>query len=782
MPRDLSAGTDRDQHLNEVLLAYVEAVQAGHEPDRDQLLADNPDLRHELEAFLDGHDEMERLTASLRRSCGGEIPFHPEGRASGVAVGDSLNRLADSIGQLGDFCLLREVGRGGMGVVYEAEQVSLRRRVALKVLPFAAAIDPRRLQRFKTEALAAAHLRHEKIVPVHAVGCERGVHYYAMQFIDGQSLSALIDELRRLRAKDGPRHSTVAPKPGTASSSPAARPAAESRTVDSPGDLVRSAPRFTPTTPAADPPSQTTAISREWSSGGRRYFERVAAVGCQAAQALEHAHQAGIVHRDIKPSNLLLDLREQVWITDFGLAQVNGDPGLTATGELLGTLRYASPEQILARRGIVDHRSDIYSLGATLYELLTLRPLFEGAERNELIRRIADDEPPRPCSLDPSIPADLETIVLKALRKDPGDRYATAQDLADDLQHFLDDQPIQARRPTPAERLRTWSRRHPSIVAGGVIVLILLSIASLVSAALIRREQAKTFAEQLKAEAAYRHERQRAEEAEARLRLARRAVDELIQFSEEELAHHPGMDGLRKRLLTSALDYYQEFLDQRRNDPGAQAELRDTTRRVEKILADLAVLRAGGHLYLLIQPPAIEDLRLNQDQREKIAELSTAAGKRWLKSFGEQSRLSLSERRREALEQARANEAAIDAILTPTQQQRLRQLALQSAGLGAFREPEVIATLRLTHDQREQIRAIEAEELFARMRTMGHGRSSAEVSREPNVAPPLDRIITLLTEEQSQRWRELIGEPLDGSLSAFPLPFSPKRERRRSSH
>ena len=223
-------------------------------------------------------------------------------------------------------------------------------------------------------------------------------------------------------------------------------------------------------------PHARSRLSREWSSGSRRYFDWVAGLGRQAALALEHAHQVGVVHRDVKPANLLLDPRGQLWVTDFGLAQVAGDAGLTLTGELLGTLRYASPEQALGRRGVVDHRSDVYSLGATLYELLTLRPLFEGRDRNELLRQIADDEPPPPRSVVPSVPAELETIVLKALRKEPAERYATAQELADDLQRFLDNRPILARRPTPTEWVRKWSRRHPSIVAAGVVILVLLAV------------------------------------------------------------------------------------------------------------------------------------------------------------------------------------------------------------------------------------------------------------------------------------------------------------------
>jgi eukaryotic-like serine/threonine-protein kinase len=741
MPHEPSGDLDREERRNEVLLAYVEAIEAGHEPDRDQFLAAHPDLRPDLETFLAGHDQVARLTAPLRSS----------GRGNTPATASPHRDAPAGIGELGDFRLLREVGRGGMGVVYEAEQISLRRRVALKVLPFAAAIDPRHLQRFKTEALAAAHVQHEKIVPVHAVGCERGVHYFAMQFIEGQSLAALIAELRRLNNEPGP---TEAEQAGRA--------------------VLPEEPSEEETSLAA------TTISRERSEDRRRYFERAAGLGRQAALALEHAHQAGIVHRDVKPGNLLLDLRGQLWITDFGLAQVAGDAGLTISGELLGTLRYASPEQILARRGIVDHRSDVYSLGATLYELITLRPPFGGRDRHSLIRQIADDDPPPPCDLDPSLPPELETIVLKALRKEPADRYGTAQELADDLQRFLDGRPILARRPTPAERLQAWSRRHPSVVGAAIVALILLSAASLVSTALVRREQGKTLAEQRRAESAYRRERQRAEEAEARFRLARRAVDELIRASEEELAHQPGMERVRKRLLASALACYREFIEQRRSDPGAQAELRDTSRRVETILADLAVLRAAGDLYLLIQPSALADLRLDEGQRAKVTALSSRARKRYLEAFGDPARLPPpSDRLRLALEQARSNEAEVAAILTPPQRLRLRQLALQAEGPGAFREPEVIEALGLIPRQREQVRAIEEEALFSQLRELESAGTSDSAGR-PGGPQAMERILAVLTAEQSRRWQEMVGEPIRGPLNAFPARYGSSRESRRA--
>jgi hypothetical protein len=206
----------------------------------------------------------------------------------------------------------------------------------------------------------------------------------------------------------------------------------------------------------------------------------VARLGIQAAEALEHAHQLGVVHRDVKPGNLLVDERGSLWVADFGLAQFQNDARLTQTGDLVGTLRYMSPEQALAKRVVVDHRTDVYSLGATLYELLTLRPVFPGGDRQELLRQIAFEEPQPPRKVKRAIPAELETIVLKALEKNPADRYATAEELGADLRRFLEDRPILARRPGLAERARKWSRRHPTVVSSlavGVLVAVALCVA-----------------------------------------------------------------------------------------------------------------------------------------------------------------------------------------------------------------------------------------------------------------------------------------------------------------
>ncbi len=220
--------------------------------------------------------------------------------------------------------------------------------------------------------------------------------------------------------------------------------------------------RRSPSFPAAH---RVSAVER--SSRRQPFFRSVAQIGRQAAQGLAYAHARGIVHRDIKPSNLLLDIAGIVWITDFGLAKA-GDDGLTATGDILGTLRYMAPERF---RGEGDARADIYALGLTLYELLTLRPAFDSSDRLKLIDQIQTEEPARPRSLDHRIPRDLETIVLKAIDKEPARRYASADALAEDLRRFLDDEAILARPVTAAERLMKFARRRPAIAALSVALL-----------------------------------------------------------------------------------------------------------------------------------------------------------------------------------------------------------------------------------------------------------------------------------------------------------------------
>jgi serine/threonine protein kinase/predicted Zn-dependent protease len=429
--------------------------------------------------------------------------------------------------RLGDYHILREVGRGGMGVVYEAVQESLGRHVALKVLPGRAASDPGRLQRFKREARSAARLHHTNIVPVFEVGEQGGVHYYAMQFIQGQSLDGVLDELRRQRADDptkvsppnsqtaslavslltgrfqalaeeveragdgcptdsppaGPatqamQHAAVpagdGPSPaGPPCPTPVPAPERSEPSAGSDSPFPRSAARAG--LPAAEAPAPadsacpTPAPARSELSAASDfpYYRSVARVGLQVAEALAYAHGQQVLHRDIKPANLLLDLQGTVWVTDFGLAREEGSD-LTQTGELVGTLRYMAPERF---RGATDARSDLYALGMTLYELLTLRPAFPETDQLQLYKQIQDQEPVRPRRFDPRIPRDLETIVLKAIAKEPGRRYPSAEELAEDLRRFLADRPVRARRTSPWEHAWRWCRRNPAVASLTALVV-----------------------------------------------------------------------------------------------------------------------------------------------------------------------------------------------------------------------------------------------------------------------------------------------------------------------
>jgi serine/threonine protein kinase/Tfp pilus assembly protein PilF len=444
-----------DSRVALVMEEYLNALEAGRRPRPEDFLARYPDLAPVLARALDGLEFIREAASQLREPVAGDPPAGGEGDGADALAGRPL----------GDFRIIRQVGRGGMGVVYEAEQMSLGRRVALKVLPFAATMDERHLQRFRNEAQAAARLHHTNIVPVFFVGSERGVHFYAMQLIEGQSLAAVI---ARLRAADRP---AAAPPSATTADASSGRPL--------PGPAASTAPPAAGLTDAA-------------STRDRAFFRTVARLGVQAAEALDHAHEHGVVHRDVKPGNLLVDGESRLWVTDFGLALAMGQAGLTMTGDVVGTLRYMSPEQALAKRAVVDHRTDIYSLGATLYELLTLEPAFPGSDRQELLRRIAFEEPRKPRARNKAIPAELETIVLKALEKNPAERYATAQELADDLECFLRDEPIRARRPTLVQRARKWARRHQAAVAAGLAFLVLAVVVLAGSTALIWRAWRET--------------------------------------------------------------------------------------------------------------------------------------------------------------------------------------------------------------------------------------------------------------------------------------------------
>ena len=376
---------DRDP-FDRVAEEFVDRCRRGETPSIAEYVAQFPGKEDKVRKLLSAVATMEQLRRGSRQA-----RFMPE--------------------RIGEFRVLRELGRGGMGVVYEAVQESLWRHVAVKAIHHSQ-LDQKRLQRFQREAQAVAQLHHTNIVPIFGVGEHDGIPYYAMQYIKGRGLDALLETWRE-------------------------------------GNIPQAA--------------------EHWRSAAR-YAK-------QAAEALGYAHDQGVFHRDIKPANILIDELDAVWITDFGLAKIVGHEELTASGDVIGTLRYLAPESL---RGVADGRGDIYSLGLTLYEMLTLNPPFGMLSPSELLHKVSEGQPTRPRTLDPSIPRDLETIVLKATARDLKDRYPTAHALASDLDCFLRDRPIQARRVNLAERAWRWSRRNKMtavLLAMATALLVLTAVA-----------------------------------------------------------------------------------------------------------------------------------------------------------------------------------------------------------------------------------------------------------------------------------------------------------------
>jgi serine/threonine protein kinase/Flp pilus assembly protein TadD len=456
--------------------SFLDRVRRGERPSIDEYAATYPELAEEIRTLLPALEQLER-----ERSVAGEATgsVHARPRAA---------TLRGAPRQLGDYTILREVGRGGMGVVYEAVQQSLGRHVALKVLPWQAVGVSSQLERFQLEARAAAKLHHTNIVPVFGVGDCEGVHYYAMQFIDGQGLDAVIAELRRLRGSALGEASKTNAGPTIALT--VARdllggtPEAVATAAVNPGVAE---PENTRSTQPADsefrlvtPPSSLTGRTELTGARDHRYYRQVARLALQVAEGLAYAHDQGVLHRDIKPANLLVDTRGTVWITDFGLAKAEGSDGPTRTGDVLGTLRYMAPERFEGRS---DRRSDVYSLGATLYELLTLESLFGDVNRAKLLDRIQHEPPTSPRRLDRRIPRDLETIVLEALAKEPAQRYRNAEAMATDLRRFIDDRPILTRPVSTTEQVWRWCRRNP-VVAGLLGLLLALLVGGTIVAGL----------------------------------------------------------------------------------------------------------------------------------------------------------------------------------------------------------------------------------------------------------------------------------------------------------
>ncbi|HEY2411290.1 MAG TPA: serine/threonine-protein kinase [Pirellulaceae bacterium] len=532
----LSAAASRgecNELLAKILDEYLISIERGQAVSPDELFAQHPQMAEELRGYLSGLQKLHP-----------EIPLGPD-RETWLGSAPDLKPLN---GELGDFRFVREIGRGGMGVVYEAIQISLGRRVALKVLPFSSAVDEKRITRFKNEAQAAAQVDHPHIVPVFAIGQERGVHYFAMQLIGGRSLDQVIHDWRESAADEY-----------------MAIPSAGSRS------------------PSAESLDRLRQITR---------------LAIEAAEALHAAHEFGVVHRDIKPSNLLIDEKQKLWVTDFGVARCKSQTNLTETGGVVGTLRYMSPEQARGQSALVDQRTDVYSLGVTLYELATLRHPFEEIADSSLASESARASLRPPRHWNRSLPIDFENIVLKAMADAREDRYATARELAEDLTRFQEGRPIHARRPSAAARLGKWALRHRRSVAAATCFLALGVLGLAISLVVVSAERAKKEAA-LKIATANRDLAENSfRQAQAKFRQAREVLDRFGARVNQGLATEvPGAEAVRKQLLAEMLPYYRQFASEAADDPTLQADLAIAHTKIAELSEQLGSLSDAREAY-----------------------------------------------------------------------------------------------------------------------------------------------------------------------------------------
>lgn len=484
-----------DRALLDVLESYLELRSQGP-VDRASFLSQHESLAEELEPLLASMDALEAL--GPHRSSG-----ERETRDDSIQIGwEDLTCQT-----IGDYQIAREVGRGGMGVVYEARQISLDRVVALKVLPLSIVLDETRIARFLVEAQAAAQLQHPNIVPIYSIGCEDGLHCYSMLFIDGVSLDRYRETF---------------------------------------GEL-----------------DQRQCV--EWM--------------IQAARGLDHAHQRGVIHRDVKPSNMMIDEEGKIWVTDFGLARCRNDSSLTKSGAIVGTLRYMSPEQASGRPHLVDHRSDIYSLGLTLYELVTGKAAFPD-DPGHAPPRYGLTEPIAPRRVNAAVPIDLETILLKSIATESSQRYDTAAAFAEDLARFLAGKPIMAARPSALDRLSKWTSRHRRSVAAGLGILLIAFIASLATTALFIHKQGE-----LRAAIASKNAQEAI--AQENFRRTREVLDHFGLLVAEKLADVPGAAPIRKQMVRDLLEYYEQFVVSANDAPGLREELAQTHFRAGRIVETL---------------------------------------------------------------------------------------------------------------------------------------------------------------------------------------------------
>ena len=485
------------KRLTDLLDQYLCGLESGEALDSELFASQNPDIADIFREYIDRLNSLHEIALGFQSN----------------AIGNSTEFLALGEGPmvLGDFTILQEIGRGGMGVVYEARQQSLNRNVAVKLLPMASLLDSRQVARFKNEAHAAGLLSHPNIVPVFSIGVERGIHFYAMQLIDGVPIDAWIRE-RSAETDDSTNQD------------------------DSWREVVR------------------------WA--------------IDIAGALHSAHETGVVHRDVKPSNLLLDTQQKIWITDFGLARCQNDLGLTLSNDLLGTMRYMSPEQAMGKAENVDHRTDIYSLAATVFEMLSLRPAVLGDDGPSIIRSLENEEPPKLRQFAPRAPRDLDVVLQKAMAKRKDDRYESSRQFAEDLLAVLENRPTLAKPPSIVLQLGRWTVKHRRPVALGTGVFSLAIVWLVFSSLMILQKSHDAIFSELRADRYFRQ--------------AQATVGKLGMETAERLAAVPGSESVRQSLLNETLAYYERFVATAAGDPKLESELALTQSRIGSLVKEMA--------------------------------------------------------------------------------------------------------------------------------------------------------------------------------------------------
>lgn len=600
---DAFAADAEEPDLEALSERFVEDFRAGRSPSVDEYAERFPEFAEEI------RDLFPALLLLEKGSAGDALSSLSQGASRQGFAFSGLERLKN-------YRIVREIGRGGMGVVYEAWDETLERVVALKVMKIFPGEEEQATKRFQREAKTAARLHHTNIVPVFDSDVLDDKFFYVMQLVDGVNL----EQFLRMKEAEASESLAADSENGSANGSASRRRSSDSGSsveksfaadVDSFAETTPLPPNFTPSEteiPAEEPASEPSSeaprngfFARRADAKRRRserretinpsafgdrfpaaskpllsvciaesnYYQRVCDVVIQAAQGLDYAHRHDVVHRDIKPSNLVVDDDGVVWITDFGLAKSTTENDLTRQGQLVGTLRYLAPE---ALEGEFSPLSDIYSLGLTLYELLTFTPAFDETNYSKLLAQVAEGRPTRPRKINPKIPLDLETIVLKAIEPTPEKRYASAGELADDLQRFLDDRPIRARRVGFVERVWRWGKRN-RLVAGllfSIIVLIAIIFAGISNG-------------YVKARALVRAKEAESKRAQKNLDLALAAFDDVFASLGDAAAvdfnflndaeslgvptDDPSISEKEARVLENLLEFYDGFVAENENEP-----------------------------------------------------------------------------------------------------------------------------------------------------------------------------------------------------------------------